>query len=51
VATDQALAEGSYETRLCRHVRAPRGTATLWADTAVAALGVLAARSPDAVHS
>lgn len=50
VATDQALAEGSYETRLCRHVRAPRGTATLWADTAVAALGVLAARSPDAVH-
>ncbi len=38
VATDRALDEGSYETRLCRHVRAPRGTARLWADTAVAGL-------------
>ena len=38
IATDQALGEGSYETRLCRHVRAPQGTATLWADTAVEAL-------------
>jgi len=38
VATDQALDEGSYETRLCRHVRAPRGTGKLWADTAVAGL-------------
>jgi len=34
VATDQALDEGSYETRLCRHVRAPKGTGKLWADTA-----------------
>lgn len=41
VATDQALAEGSYETRLCRHVRAPLGTAQLWADTAVATLASL----------
>ena len=39
--TDQALDEGSYETRLCRHVRAPRGTAGLWADTAVAGLEAL----------
>lgn len=38
VATDQALAEGSYETRLCRHVRAPQGTGKLWADTAIAGL-------------
>ena len=38
VATDQALDEGSYETRLCRHVRAPKGTAKLWADTAVSGL-------------
>ena len=35
IATDQALSEGSYETRLCRHVRAPKGTAKLWADTGV----------------
>jgi hypothetical protein len=41
VATDQALAEGSYETRLCRHVRAPEGTGKLWADTAVAGLEAL----------
>ncbi len=41
VATDQALDEGSYETRLCRHVRAPRGTGKLWADTAVAGLQAL----------
>jgi len=38
VATDRALDEGSYETRLCRHVRAPKGTGKLWADTAVAGL-------------
>jgi hypothetical protein len=50
VATDQALAEGSYETRLCRHVRAPQGTAALWADTGVAALGRLAQRSPEPVQ-
>lgn len=49
VATDQALAEGSYETRLCRHVRAPAGTAATWADTAVAALSRLAQRSPEPV--
>jgi neutral ceramidase len=42
VATDKALEEGSYETRLCRHVRAPKGTAKLWADTAVTALESLA---------
>jgi len=41
VATDQALDEGSYETRLCRHVRAPRGTGKLWADTAVGGLEAL----------
>ncbi|MBR4675565.1 MAG: hypothetical protein IKP00_13975 [Victivallales bacterium] len=35
IATDQALDEGSYETRLCRHVRSPKGTGKLWADTAV----------------
>jgi hypothetical protein len=35
IATDQALDEGSYETRLCRHVRAPKGTARLWTDTGV----------------
>ena len=34
IATDKALDEGSYETRLCRHVRAPKGTGRLWADTA-----------------
>jgi hypothetical protein len=50
VATDQALAEGSYETRLCRHVRAPMGTAALWADTAAAALSALAQRVPDCAH-
>ena len=38
VATDRALSEGSYETRLCRHVRAPQGTGKLWADTAIAGL-------------
>jgi neutral ceramidase len=38
VATDQAMDQGSYETRLCRHVRAPKGTGRLWADTAVAGL-------------
>ncbi|MBR4221262.1 MAG: hypothetical protein IKR81_08915 [Victivallales bacterium] len=35
IATDKALDEGSYETRLCRHVRSPKGTGKLWADTAV----------------
>ena len=38
VATDQAPDQGNYETRLCRHVRAPKGTGKLWADTAVAGL-------------
>ncbi len=38
VATDRALGEGSYETRLCRHVRSPLGTGQLWADTAIAGL-------------
>jgi hypothetical protein len=41
IATDQAMDEGSYETRLCRHVRAPKGTGKLWADTAVEALAGL----------
>jgi neutral ceramidase len=41
VATDQALQEGSYEARLCRHVRAPAGTGRLWADTAVKGLEAL----------
>ena len=36
IATDQALDEGSYETRLCRHVHSPKGTGKLWADTAIA---------------
>lgn len=35
IATDQALAEGSYETRLCRHVNAPAGTGQAWAAAAV----------------
>lgn len=35
IATDQALDEGSYETRLCRHVHSPKGTGKLWTDTAV----------------
>ncbi len=38
VATDRALDEGSYETRLCRHVRAPKGTGERWSDAAVAGL-------------
>ena len=42
VATDKGLDEGSYETRLCRHVRAPKGTHRLWADTAVRLLDDLA---------
>ncbi len=50
VATDKALAEGSYETRLCRHVRAPAGTAGLWEETAVALLGRLAERAPEPVR-
>lgn len=41
VATDKALDEGSYETRLCRHVRAPKGTGKLWADSAVRQLQAL----------
>ena len=44
VATDQGLDEGSYETRLCRHVRAPKGTGKLWADTAVGLLEELKAK-------
>jgi hypothetical protein len=47
VATDTALDEGSYETRLCRHVRAPKGTGKLWADTAVAGLETLWARADE----
>ena len=46
IATDQALDEGSYETRLCRHVRAPKGTARLWADTGVELLETLSAAGP-----
>lgn len=38
VATDRALDQGGYETRLCRHVRAAKGTARIWADTAVTLL-------------
>lgn len=34
IATDKALDEGSYETKLCRHVRSPKGTGKLWSDTA-----------------
>ena len=41
VATDKALSEGSYETQLCRHVRAPKGTAQLWADTGARLLNEL----------
>jgi len=41
VATDQAMDEGSYETRLCRHVRAPKGTHALWMETAVRLLNGL----------
>ena len=41
IATDKALDEGSYETQLCRHVRSPKGTGKLWADTAVAGLAEL----------
>ena len=44
IATDKALDEGSYETRLCRHVRSPKGTGKLWADTAVADLAELKKR-------
>jgi hypothetical protein len=44
IATDKALDEGSYETRLCRHVRSPKGTGKLWADTAVAGLSELLKR-------
>ncbi|MBO4345116.1 MAG: hypothetical protein J5833_05140 [Victivallales bacterium] len=36
IATDKALDEGSYETRLCRHVHSPKGTGKLWADTVIA---------------
>ena len=39
--TDEALEQGSYETRLCRHVRAPKGTAGVWTDTSVELLDVL----------
>ncbi len=41
IATDKALDEGSYETRLCRHVRSPKGTGKLWTDTAVQGLNDL----------
>ena len=44
IATDKALDEGSYETQLCRHVRSPKGTGKLWADTAVADLAELKKR-------
>ena len=44
IATDKALDEGSYETQLCRHVRSPKGTGKLWADTAVADLSELISR-------
>lgn len=42
IATDEALAQGSYETRLCRHVRAPAGTAGLWTNAAVSLLKEMA---------
>ncbi|MDA0748249.1 MAG: hypothetical protein O2954_17130 [bacterium] len=41
VPTDQAIDEGSYEARLCRHARAPKGTAGRWADTGVELLQAL----------
>jgi len=41
VATDQGLDEGSYETRLCRHVRAPKGTGDRWIEAAIAGLNSL----------
>lgn len=41
IATDKALDEGSYETRLCRHVRSPKGTGKLWAGTAARGLNDL----------
>ena len=44
VATDKALDEGSYETRLCCHVRSPKGTGQKWVDTAVADLTELQKR-------
>jgi hypothetical protein len=44
VATDRALDEGSYETRLCRHVRAPRGTGPRWTEAALEGLSKLAER-------
>ena len=34
VGTDDAIRIGGYETRLCRHVRTPVGTADLWTETA-----------------
>ena len=42
VATDEAIDQAGYETRICRHVRSPKGTAGLWADTAVRLLDGLA---------
>lgn len=44
VATDKALDEGSYETRLCCHVRSPKGTGQKWVDTAVGDLSELKKR-------
>jgi hypothetical protein len=35
IATDEAIRAGGYETRLCRHVKAPAGTAALWTQTAL----------------
>jgi neutral ceramidase len=43
IPTDQALSEGSYETRLCRHVCAPAGTADAWIAAAAEALAELKA--------
>jgi len=45
IATDQALSEGSYETRLCRHVCAPPGTGPAWIAAAVSALNELKPRA------
>lgn len=45
IATDQALSEGSYETRLCRHVCAPPGTGPAWIAAAVSALNELKPRT------
>ena len=41
VGTDEAIRAGGYETRLCRHVRAPLGTAGLWTETTTRLLAEL----------